>query len=65
MAYCRLYNDELPKCTDEALIRRSNDGDVGEIILVPGEVKACRYCSMIGVCDQAKTMIKNRRIKNL
>ena len=47
---------------DEALIRKSDDGDVGIIKTVPGEVKACRYCSVVGVCNQAETMLANGRL---
>ena len=47
---------------DEALIRKSDDGDVGIIKTVPGEVKACRYCSVVGVCTQAETMLANGRL---
>ena len=47
---------------DEALIRKSNDGDVGVIKTIPGEVKACRYCSVVGVCTQAETMLANGRL---
>ena len=47
---------------DEALIRKSNDGDVGIIKTVPGEVKACRYCPVIGVCTQAETMLAEGRL---
>ena len=47
---------------DEALIRKSNDGDVGIIKTVPGEVKACRYCPVIGVCTQAETMLVEGRL---
>jgi len=46
---------------DEALIRKANDGDVGIIKTVPGEVKACRYCPVISVCTQASTMLANGR----
>ncbi len=47
---------------DEALIRKSTDGDVGTIITVPGEVKACRYCPVVEICDQAKRMIASGRL---
>ena len=47
---------------DEALIRKSNDGDVGIIKTVPGEVKACRYCPVVGICTQAETMLADGRL---
>tara|TARA_R110000823_G_scaffold261067_1_gene381758 strand:+ start:840 stop:1826 length:987 start_codon:yes stop_codon:yes gene_type:complete len=47
---------------DEALIRKSNDGDVGKIITVPGEVKACRYCPVVGICVQAEGMLASGRL---
>ena len=47
---------------DEALIRKSNDGDVGKIITVPGEVKACRYCPVVSICTQAETMLADGRL---
>jgi hypothetical protein len=47
---------------DEALIRKSNDGDVGTIVTVPGEVKACRYCAVVGICEQAERMLADGRL---
>lgn len=47
---------------DEALVRKSNDGDVGTIVTVPGEVKACRYCPVVDICQQAETMLANGRL---
>ena len=47
---------------DEALIRQANDGNVGTIKTVPGEVKACRYCPVVGVCTQAATMLADGRL---
>ena len=46
---------------DEALVRKANDGDVGIVKTVPGEVKACRYCPVISVCTQAATMLADGR----
>ena len=46
---------------DEALIRKSSDGDVGIIKTVPGEVKACRYCPVVSICNQAATMLADGR----
>ena len=50
------------KTMDEALIRKSSDGDVGKIVTVPGEVKACRYCSVVNICTQAETMLADGRL---
>ena len=47
---------------DEALVQKSADGDVGIIKTVPGEVKACHYCPVIGICTQAETMRTNGRL---
>jgi hypothetical protein len=47
---------------DEAIQRKSADGDVGKIVTVPGEVKACRYCPVVGVCDQAELMMAAGRL---
>ena len=50
------------KTMDEALVRKSADGDVGIIKTVPGEVKACRYCPVVGICTQAETMLTEGRL---
>ena len=50
------------KTMDEALIRKSVDGDIGTIKTVPGEVKACRYCPVISICNQAATMLADGRL---
>ena len=47
---------------DEALVRKANDGDVGTIVTVPGEVKACRYCPVVAICNQAETMLADGRL---
>ena len=47
---------------DEALARKFADGDVGIIKEVPGDVKACRYCPVIGICTQAKHMQEEGRL---
>ena len=47
---------------DEALIKKSQDGDVGEIVEVPGEVKACRYCPVVSICTQAEGMLTDGRL---
>ena len=47
---------------DEALMRQSADGNVGTVKEVPGEVKACRYCSVVGICEQAENMLASGRL---
>ena len=47
---------------DEALVRKANDGDVGTVVTVPGEVKACRYCPVVSICTQAETMLADGRL---
>jgi hypothetical protein len=47
---------------NEALMRKSADGDVGIIKEVPGEVKACRYCSVVSICTQAEGMLASGRL---
>ncbi len=47
---------------DEAVIRKSADGDIGIIKEVRGEVKACRYCPAVSVCNQASSMLANGRL---
>lgn len=47
---------------DEALMRKSADGDIGTIKEVPGEVKACRYCSVVSICAQAEGMLASGRL---
>lgn len=47
---------------DEALMRKSSDGDVGTILTVPGEVKACRYCPAIEICTQAERLLAEGRL---
>ena len=49
------------KTMNEALVRKSADGDVGIIKTIPGEVKACRYCPVVSVCTQAETMLADGR----
>ena len=47
---------------DAALARKFADGDVGTIKEVPGEIKACRYCPVIGLCTQATRFIEEGRL---
>jgi len=46
---------------DEANIRLATEG-VGTIKTVPGEAKACRYCEVVEVCDQAQSLINQGRL---
>ena len=46
---------------NEAHNRLASEG-TGEIRTVPGEVKACRYCEVVGVCEQAKNLIQQGRL---
>ena len=47
---------------DEANARLAADGRVGTVVTVPGEVKACRYCEVSDVCEQAKNLINQGRL---
>jgi len=46
----------------EAQSRMIDDGNSGLIETVKGEVKACRYCEVVGVCEQAKNLIQQGRL---
>jgi len=35
------------------------DGHVGVVKTFKGEVVRCRYCDVVGICDQAQSFIKN------
>jgi len=50
------------KTMDEALIRKSEDGDVGIIKTVPGTVKHCPYCPVVSICTQAEAMRVSGRL---
>ncbi len=47
---------------NEANVRLANDGGVGTVVTVPGEVKACRYCEVSDVCKQAQNLIQQGRL---
>jgi len=47
---------------DEASIRLAADGNIGVIETVRGEVKACRYCEVVGICTQAKNLQAQGRL---
>jgi hypothetical protein len=42
----------------EAYTRLSKDGNTGVVIHYPGKAMRCMYCDVVGVCDQAKDLIK-------
>jgi len=46
----------------EASMRLAADGNIGVIETVRGEVKACRYCEVVGVCAQAKNLQAQGRL---
>jgi hypothetical protein len=46
----------------EADARHSADGFVGSVVEVKGQVKACRYCDVVGVCSQAKNLVASGRL---
>ena len=50
------------KTMDEALIRKSQDGDIGIIKTVPGTVKHCPYCPVVSICTQAEAMRVSGRL---
>lgn len=41
----------------EAYTRRAEDGNVGIVTEVPGQVTACKYCNAFAVCTQKDTLI--------
>lgn len=41
----------------EAMAKRSEDGGVGVVKTVPGEVKACHYCAAFPICKQKDALI--------
>ena len=47
---------------DEAIARKNADGGVGVIVTVEGEVKACRYCPVVGICNQAEQLLAMGRL---
>jgi len=47
---------------DEANVRLATDGGVGTVVTVRGEVKACRYCEVSDICDQAQNLIQQGRL---
>jgi hypothetical protein len=51
------FNDPI-----EANQRLAKDGHVGKVVEHKGEVKSCRYCPALSICDQAKTLISLGRL---
>ena len=47
---------------EEANNRMANDGMVGIVKTVRGEVKACRYCEVSDICKQAQNLILQGRL---
>lgn len=43
----------------EALARWQDDGCVGEVVKIPGQVTACKYCPAYTVCQQARALEDN------
>ena len=41
----------------EAYIRRAEDGNVGKVVEVPGQVTACKYCNAFSLCSQKDALI--------
>lgn len=36
----------------DAQTRLSDDGNVGKVVMIPGAVTACKYCSAFSICEQ-------------
>ena len=47
---------------EEANSRLLDDGGVGTVITVRGEVKACRYCEVSDICKQARNLVNQGRL---
>lgn len=47
----------------DANMRLADDGNVGKVVEVLGEVVACRYCSALPICKQKDTYILNNTLK--
>jgi len=46
----------------EADVRLADDGGVGVVVEHKGQVKACQYCSVVGVCEQANRLLNEGRL---
>jgi len=47
---------------EEANSRLLDDGGEGTVLTVRGEVKACRYCEVSDICEQARNLINQGRL---
>lgn len=47
----------------EANNHRVNDGSVGIVVEVKGQVKACNYCNVASICQQRLTYIADKSLK--
>jgi hypothetical protein len=47
----------------EAHARLLEDGNVGTVVEVPGEVVACKYCNAFPVCTQKDALIADGSLK--
>lgn len=43
----------------EAIARWQTDGGVGEVVKIPGQAKACKYCPAFPVCKQKDRLIES------
>jgi hypothetical protein len=47
----------------EAVARLVKDGSIGVVDFFPGEVIHCKYCDVVGICDQAKSLVTSGMLK--
>lgn len=47
----------------EAVAHLTKDGSIGVVMEHKGEVKACRYCEALPICEQAQTYINSGELK--
>jgi len=47
----------------DAYQRLSDDGNKGIVIEVPAQVKRCKYCDVVALCDQAKDLVTTGLLK--
>jgi hypothetical protein len=48
--------------SSDAYIKLSQDGSVGIVVEVSGEVKFCAYCPAVGICEQAQGYVASGRL---
>lgn len=46
-----------------AYMRKSKDGNVGKVVEIPGQVRACKYCPAFPVCTQKDDLIADGSLK--